>query len=136
MMIKSIYYLGHGQVSQHGFDLNIFLDLPDGKSVTSIEGQPLLSVLGLDRYGNGGVGTQDGQFDFQPGITIDQATGEIIFPYLQPLNQGMQSYFSAHGMEIPDSLLFAALYDTTQAVAKYSFSQNRNYVIQGKAIFN
>ncbi len=136
MMAKSIYSLGHGQVSEHGFDLNIFLDLPDGNSVTAIEGQPLLRILGLDRYGAGGVGTPDGEFDFEPGITIDQATGEIIFPYLEPLYEGMQSYFSAHGMEVPDSLLFAALYDTTQAAAEYSISQNHNYVIRGKAIFN
>jgi hypothetical protein len=133
MMIKSIYSLGHGQVSQYGFDLNIFLDLPDGKSVTSIQGQPLLSVLGLDEDG---TGVQVGQFDFRPGITIDQATGEIIFPNLEPLYQGMQSYFSAHGLEVPDSLLYAALYDTTQMAAKYSFIQNHNYVIRGKAIFN
>ena len=139
MLLKNIYYLhlGPAHVSRYAFELGIFRAAEAGDDESAIQGQPLLRVVGLDRFDADGVPTVDGDglFDFRLGLTIDQDAGEIIFPSLRPLDNGIREYFMLRGLPPPDSLyIFSDLYDTTWTVAQQS-PRNR-YFIRGRAIFD
>lgn len=49
---------------------------------------PLLRLFGLD-YTDDNGGPPDGRIDFMPGLTVNPARGEIIFPTLEPWGDGM-----------------------------------------------
>ncbi len=136
MLLKNIYLIRNSHISEQGFQLNIFRTSPGSQAVPSIEGQPLLRVLGLDQYNVNGTPAPngDGKFDFRPGYTINPNTGEVILPYLRPLDGGIRSYFAKRGSTIPDSMLFPELYDTLSDI--YLNSIHDRYVIRGEAIFN
>ena len=130
----NIYRICDGPISEEGFQLNIFRTSRGGTPVTSIEGRPLLNVLGLDSYGPDGtrISNGDGQFDFRPGFTIDEDKGELIFPYLRPLDDGIRGYFAARGVVVPDSFLYPQLYDTTSEAATI-YALFDTYTISGRA---
>ncbi len=139
LLLKNIYRLGptYSHVSRHYFALDVFWNPPSGQPTSTIQNQRLLHVLGLDRYNVDGTPspTGDGIFDWRQRMTIDQQTGEITFPWVRPLDDGIREYFEAHGLPPPDPMyLFPELYDTTQTVAAQS-SSNR-YVVRGSAIFD
>ena len=54
---------------------------------------PLLSILGLDRLdaNNDLVAGGDGIFDYIEGLTVISTLGTIIFPYLQPFGNDLDS---------------------------------------------
>ena len=115
-----------------GFDLSIQYE--PGSS-TRILDQPLLRVLGLDRFNTDGTPSVDGdgQFDFRPGFTIDQTHGEIILPSLRPFDGGIRAYFASRGIHFPDSVYCAPeIYDTTKTFAQIGFGGN--YTLSGHAL--
>ncbi len=135
-LLKNIYPIpGVGRnLKKAGFTLDIVRRIPGGEDQNSLENEPLLRVLGLDKYTGeeAQTATPDGQFDFRPGRTISQARAEIIFPTLRPFDKGIKDYFDAKGIAITDSnALYHEIYDTTQTFAQQSL-KNR-YVIRGKA---
>ncbi|HET6401051.1 MAG TPA: cell surface protein SprA [Candidatus Kapabacteria bacterium] len=111
-IIKSTYYIGGVNFDPSTFSGRIYLQAPGGHQVeylarpsTKNNAGPLLkaiSVTGLDRYNNSTVGerTPDGLIDFNsqfgaPGSNdyiIDDSTGTIVFPYLQPFGSAMENY--------------------------------------------
>ncbi len=117
LLVKSIYPTGYSGVIKTGFHLDVYdqSDAPHGNR--SILGQPLLTVLGLDRFSQEGAPGADGVFDYRPGRTIDQLHGEIILPYLRPFDDGIRRYFASIGQPIPatSNVLLPQLYDTTTA---------------------
>jgi len=132
MLVKSMYSIGITNIQQEGFYLNIHRILPTSALSPNILGHSLLRVLGLDRYDANGVRVPDGDgtFDFRLKLTINQSTGEIIFPYLRPFDDGIKDYFVSRGLPLPDSsYYFPAVYDTTQTGAINS-SRNQ-YTIEG-----
>ena len=100
MLIKSMYSIGITDIQKEGFYLNIYRILPTSALSPSILGQSVLRVLGFDRYDANGVRVQygDGFFDFRPKMTINQSTGEIIFPSLRPFDDGIKDYFTSRGL--------------------------------------
>ena len=136
MLLKNIYPIqGVGRnLKKAGFTLDIVRRIPGGEDQNSLQNEPLLRVLGLDKYTGeeAQTATPDGQFDFRPGRTISQARAEIIFPTLEPFADGIEQYFTDKGIAITDpDVLFSEVYDTTQTFAQQSL-KNR-YVIRGKA---
>jgi cell surface protein SprA len=135
-LLKNIYPIqGVGRnLKKNGFSLDIVRRVPGGEDQNSLENEPLLRVLGLDKYTGeeAQTATPDGQFDFRPGRTISQARAEIIFPTLRPFDKGIADYFKAKGVDVSDTTaLYHEIYDTTQTFAQQSL-KNR-YVIKGKA---
>jgi cell surface protein SprA len=97
------------------FQLEVFAQNSATQGQRFILGQPLVTVLGLDRYTSDGAPGSDGIFDYRPGRTIDQLHGDIILPYLRPFDDGIRRYFASTGQPISpaSNLLLPQLYDTT-----------------------
>jgi cell surface protein SprA len=136
MLLKNIYPIqGVGRnLKKAGFSLDIVRRIPGAEDQNSLENEPLLQVLGLDKYTGeeAQTATPDGQFDFRPGRTINQARAEVIFPTLRPFDKGIDDYFKAKGLAITDTTaLYHEVYDTTVTFAQQSL-KNR-YIIRGKA---
>jgi hypothetical protein len=129
MLVKSIYPTGFAGLVNTHFQLEVFDNFSPVRGERSILGQPLLAVLGLDRYRSGGMPGPDGVFDYRPGRTIDQLRGDIILPYLKPFDDGIRRYFASIGQPISPSsnILLPQLYDTTtvslarRVASKYVF---------------
>ncbi len=117
LLVKSIYPTGYSGVIRTGFHLDVFDRSDASHDQRFILGQPLLAVLGLDRFSVEGAPGADGVFDYRPGRTIDPLHGDIILPYLQPFDDGIRRYFSSIGQPIPatSSVLLPQLYNTTKA---------------------
>lgn len=130
-LLKNVYPVGGRRIKEYGFSLDITYGSTPGESQSLIMNQPLLRVLGLDRYTQDGTPALngDGLFDFRPGITIDQDRGELILPSLRPFDEGIRKYFTDRGLPVPDSTYFNPwIYDSTRAFAQarvgktYSFN--------------
>ena len=135
-LLKNIYPLqGIGRnLKKAGFSLDILRRIPGGEDQNSIQNEPLLKILNVDRYSSDGTSVPegDGQFDFIPGRTINQTRAEVIFPTLRPFDKGILAYFKNKNLPIPDSsFLYYEIYDTTQTFAQQSL-KNR-YIMSGKA---
>ncbi|MBK1894133.1 T9SS outer membrane translocon Sov/SprA [Chryseobacterium paridis] len=102
LMMKNIYSLDAGQISQDGFILNVlYRDAQTGGKVnylpnTSVKDINLLKLLNWDRLNmngdiqnNSGGTTGDGIFDFVNGITIRPENGKVIFTKTQPFGSYM-----------------------------------------------
>ncbi len=115
LLLKNIYYLNGSNIKQDGFDLQIEYDNPGGNAVTSLNTDKgtvqLLNAFGLDSYDASGNPNPDGNFDWRQGITILPATGELIFPTLQPFGRNYPG-------NLPDSLRYQSIYDTSQTGAQ------------------
>jgi len=132
-MLKNIYSLGGRDIVKEDFSVDIKYQLPGQEPVPAItygeEEINLLNLFGFDFYKEGGEKGEDGKFDFEPGITIDQKRGEIIFPALEPFGDNLRNRFvellNPSAAELPGVLAFAdsfaldLVYDTT-----YNGAQN------------
>lgn len=133
LMLKNIYSLGGRDIVQKDFQLDLKYQLSGEEPVTSITAKDrsinLLHLFGLDLYSNDGEKKEDGIFDFDPGITIDQKRGEIIFPSLEPFGDNLRKRFVEllnpspadlpQVLAIADSFAVDLVYDTT-----YNGAQN------------
>ncbi|MBN1448600.1 MAG: cell surface protein SprA [Bacteroidetes bacterium] len=95
LKVRSIYSLNTRNLTAE--------DLANFKIVYRNGGQPdqeilpntnaqLIRLFGLD-YTDDSGGPPDGKIDFLPGLTVNPARGEIIFPTLEPWDAGMKSLF-------------------------------------------
>ena len=133
LMLRNIYYVGGQGLDQNSLkNVQITYTAPGQAAQDNIDNINLLQVFGLDKTGPNGNGPPDGQFDWNPGVDINPATGEIIFPFLEPFKQAFADY-SSNGQKIatPDSFTYNAIYDTTLAVAQNSYSSRDRFLITG-----
>lgn len=137
LMMKNIYSLGASQVNQQDFQFNIFYQDPGGgekrylpAAQGSYRGQPLLSVLNLDRLNNQNDPQPDGVFDFVEGFTINSQTGRIIFPELEPFGKDLLKAFG-NDSAAAAPYLYQVLYDSTKTIAQ-QFPQFNRYVMRGE----
>ncbi|MEX1139073.1 MAG: cell surface protein SprA [Bacteroidota bacterium] len=133
LMLKNIYPLGGRDIVQKDFQLDLKYQLSGQEAVTTITVMDkqinLLNLFGLDLYTSAGDQKEDGIFDFDPGITIDQKRGEIIFPSLEPFGDNLRKrlveLLKPTSAELPavlaaaDSFAVDLVYDTT-----YNGAQN------------
>ncbi|MGA9117414.1 MAG: cell surface protein SprA [Bacteroidota bacterium] len=139
-LLKNIYSVGGRNLKPEGFTLDIFRENAGAEEQNGILGEPLLRVLGLDRYNANGTPAPDGDalFDFRPRITVSLTRAEIIFPTLRPFDNGLRSYFTGRGIPLetpdPDSsqYLYRQIYDTTRTFAQQNNERDK-YVIRGEA---
>lgn len=135
MMLKNIYSLGGSNLKQQGFELKIYRETGSQADDDQLEGTPLITILGLDKYDNNNTYRPDGDgnFDYIKGLTVDETRAEIIFPTLEPFRKNIINFFISKGRteaEI-DSLIFNEVYDTLITFARQS-PKNR-YVLKGKS---
>jgi cell surface protein SprA len=95
---------------------------PDQEVLPEISAQ-LIRLFGLDNTDDNG-GYPDGRIDFLPGLTVNPARGEIIFPTLEPWNEGLLNNFRQLLPNDPESkiepYLFPELYTMTKSQARQS----------------
>ncbi|HOJ02495.1 MAG TPA: cell surface protein SprA [Bacteroidota bacterium] len=95
---------------------------PDQEVLPDISAQ-LIRLFGLDNTDDNG-GYPDGRIDFLPGLTVNQARGEIIFPTLEPWNEGLKTIYSLLLPNQPltkiEPFLFPDIYTNTKSQARLS----------------
>jgi cell surface protein SprA len=85
-MMKNVYAIGAYQVNPQDFSLEVlYQDDRTGNAINYIpEGdlnkKILLRLLNLDNLNSNNDPYPDGQFDFIPGITINESNGRVFFP--------------------------------------------------------
>ncbi|MFZ0455932.1 MAG: cell surface protein SprA [Ignavibacteriaceae bacterium] len=111
LLMKNFYPLGGRNIKQDNFIFNLAYEVPGQDPITEDKGIKFLQAFGLDKVNAAGGNTPDDIFDWVPGVTILPETGEILFPVLEPFGKGFPS-------DLPDSLKFQDIYDTTKTFAQ------------------
>jgi cell surface protein SprA len=95
---------------------------PDQEVLPEISAQ-LIRLFGLDNTDDNG-GYPDGKIDYLPGLTVNPARGEIIFPTLEPWGDGLLNNFTQLLPNQPvaniQPYLFKELYTQTKSQARQS----------------
>ncbi len=144
LMMKNVYALRTpdgsylSSVQQADFKLNVLYEepslglkryLPEGPA----SGQPLLTLLNLDRLNNQRDPQPDGVFDFIDGFTIISQQARVIFPLLEPFGSDLARVaFTGATPDIVQKYVYTPLYDTIKEIAK-TFANLDRFVISGTA---
>ncbi len=121
LKLKNIYPTGARNVKREGFEFRIKYEVV-GQDPTdelqTIQGNIfLLQAFGLDKYDAAGKPTPDNKFDYYPGITIFEETGEIIFPVLEPFGRNINPALQ--------DFTYQPIYDTTKNYAQQVKAQDK-----------
>jgi len=132
LQLRNIYSLGKNNIVRSGFEFYIEYSInnvnnPNLPGIST----PLIEILGLDRYTSGRTGGPNGQFDYIPGLTIDQLNGWIIFPSLEPFLTNLQNY-NNNGKTIDPAYWYAEIYSNLKHQANLHPNANR-YLMNGYA---
>jgi cell surface protein SprA len=137
LMMKNIYSLGATQLSQSGFQLRIIyrddatgIDNPQLQAGTTVRTRQLVEIFGLDKLNTLNDRQRDGNFDFVEGVTINSASGLIIFPYLKPFSEALRDAFEDEPSEnaLISKYVYDTLYGTTRSDAALFASKNKFYL--------
>ncbi len=126
LMMKNVYSVGTSQLNQEDFKFDIFFEdnsngslkkfLPGDSSFT-----PLLNLFDLDRL-NATLDPQpDGIFDYVDGLTVNNRTGSIYFPKLEPFGSALEGLTNITNI---DSFKFQEIYDSTYFAAEQRLEKN------------
>ncbi|OSZ82784.1 cell surface protein SprA [Chitinophagaceae bacterium IBVUCB1] len=134
LMMKNVYALGGLGVSKEEFRLNVLYQDPGGGEKRYIPegvraGEPIITLLNLDKLNIQNDPIPDGIFDFVEGITINTQQGKIIFPVLEPFGNDLKPAIG-NSPQLERKYLYRILYDSTKTIAR-QFQQNNRYVIKG-----
>ncbi len=134
LMMKNVYSIGGGNISQEDFRLNVMYQDPGGGEKRYIPdgpdaGVPLITLLNLDRLNPQKDPAPDGIFDYVDGITVNAQQGKIIFPQLKPFSDGLKPSMGGDP-RLERRYLFPMLYDSTKTIAR-QFQQNNRFIIKG-----
>ncbi|MBI9070015.1 MAG: cell surface protein SprA [Melioribacteraceae bacterium] len=89
LQLKNIYPIGGRSINEEGFTFDIVYEKPGAEAENNFEGLNYLEAFGLDILDDSKNINADGKFDFETGRTINQETGEIIFPVLEPFGKDL-----------------------------------------------
>ncbi len=136
LMMKNIYSLGAYNIQAQDFKLNIiYADDPSGADLNYLNLPPtevnlyqkiLLTVLNLDRINKQQEPAPDGVFDFLEGVTVNSATGRIMFPVREPFGSNMRNKFV--DTVLAQRYVFQTLYDSTRWLAQQDVSHNKFFL--------
>ncbi|MET0393491.1 MAG: cell surface protein SprA [Chitinophagaceae bacterium] len=139
LMMKNVYSVGYGQLERTDFKLDVLYEepslgekryLPPPDVLPQYEGQPLISLVNLDRLNNQNDPQPDGVFDFVEGFTVISSMSRIIFPVLEPFGRDLEYVFAGQAQR--DKYVYYPLYDTIKAIAQTYANLNR-YKINGRS---
>jgi len=138
LMMKNVYSVGYGTLSQQNFQLNVLYQQPGLGAKRYLpfgdlnQGTPILTLENLDRLNSAGDPQPDGVFDYIEGYTVLSQYSRIIFPLLQPFGRDIASKVFSNPTSAADSLYYP-LYDSIQSTAQQQFPNLDRFVIQGTA---
>ncbi|MER3498403.1 MAG: cell surface protein SprA [Chitinophagaceae bacterium] len=139
LMMKNIYSVGYGQLDRRDFQLDIVYEepslgqkryLPPDSVLPQYKGQPILSLVNLDRLNDQNDPQPNGFFDFVDSFTVISSQSRIIFPVLEPFGHDLDYVFP--NQQLRDRLLYYPLYDTIKAIAQ-TFANLDRYKLVGKS---
>ena len=84
LMFKNVYYLGTNNINKEGFDLRIVNDRLTVPSHLNAQGNPYITIFGLDSLNESGIRTADQKIDLTNPNIINLVNGEIFFPAFHP----------------------------------------------------
>ena len=110
-----IYY-----IYQYNDTLEYFEDIPD----------KLVTILGVDRTNNSTWSEPpDGKFDLRLPY-FDKSRGIIMFPTLQPFNNGLRAYFTKINREdLINKYIYPEVYDTTWFDAMQNVEKDKYLIV-------
>ena len=139
LMMKNVYSVGFGTLSQDGFYLNVLYNEPGLGEKRYLPfgdlnlGTPLLTLENLDRLNNQLDPQPDGVFDFVEGYTVLSQYSRVIFPLLQPFGRDIATkVFTDTTNQARDSLYYP-LYDSIKVTAQQQFPNLDRFVLKGTA---
>lgn len=123
LQLKNIYPIGSRNLKPEGFEFNIQYEVEGGEAVTEVQGDGggivrFLNAFGLDLLDASSQANPDNRFDYRPGITIFPATGEIVFPFLQPFGNNLP-------VGLTDQYRYSSIYDTTKTFARQDKTRDK-----------
>lgn len=139
LMMKNVYSVGYGMLERQDFKLDLVYEepslgvkryLPPEDVSPPFQGQPILSLVNLDRLNNQNDPQPDGVFDFLEGFTVISSQSRIIFPVLEPFGHDLDYVYSTQALR--DKYLYYPLYDTIKAIAETYANLNR-FKITGRS---
>src|SRR5258705_10599137 len=140
-MMKNVYSVGYGQLDRKDFQLDILYEEPslgqkrylppDSGVLAPYKGQPILSLVNLDRLNDQNDPQPNGFFDYLEGFTVISSQSRIIFPVLEPFGHDLD-YVYGSNLAYRDKYLYYPLYDTIKAIAQTYANLNR-FKIEGKS---
>ncbi|RYY60155.1 MAG: cell surface protein SprA [Chitinophagaceae bacterium] len=139
LMMKNVYSVGYGQLERQDFKLDLLYEepslgekryLPPTAVQAPYEGQPLISLVNLDKLNNQNDPQPDGVFDYVEGFTVLPSMSRIIFPVLEPFGRDLEYVFNTQADR--DKYVYYPLYDTIKAIASTYANLNR-FKISGRS---
>jgi len=139
LMMKNVYSVGYGQLDRKDFQLDVLYEepslgskryLPPDPVSQAYKGQPLLSLVNLDRLNDQNDPQPNGFFDYIEGFTVISSQSRIIFPVLEPFGHDLDYVYANQADR--DKYLYYPLYDTIKAIAQTYANLNR-FKIQGRS---
>ena len=125
LQLKNIYAVGGRNIKQEGFDFEIKRETEGQEPATNLNSIRFLTAFGLDLYDASLTNLNpDNIFDWRPNITILPATGEIIFPTLQPFGRNLPSGLTS-------DMSFNEIYDTSLTFASQVPTKDK-WLLTGK----
>ena len=129
LQLRNIYPTDSRNIKEDGFEFNIQYEIEGQEPVVDLptsSGQVrLLNAFGLDLLDASKNPNPDNAFDFRAGVTVIPATGEVIFPVLQPFGRDLPE-------EIPGNFAFQEVYDTTNTSAS-NIKDKDKWILRGKS---
>jgi cell surface protein SprA len=138
LMMKNVYSVGYGQLERADFKLDVVYEepslgekryLPLDSTLPAFRGQPILTLVNLDRLNNQNDPQPDGVFDYIEGFTVISPQSRIIFPVLEPFGRDLEYAVEPAAR---DKILFYPLYDTIKAIAE-NFANLNRYKLIGRS---
>ena len=103
LMMKNVYSVGFGQLERQDFKLDLVYEepslgekryLPPTDVISTYQGQPIISLVNLDRLNSQNDPQPDGVFDFIEGFTVISSQSRIIFPVLEPFGHDLDYVYA------------------------------------------
>lgn len=135
LMMKNVYNLRTNQLNKEGFQFDIYYknDFGGGeplKFIPELRYRPLLSIFKLDTLNRFNDPQADGVFDYVPGITVNEKTGSIIFPVLEPFGSSLAATLKEQ--PLIEKYTYQQLYDTSVVIAKQIFLDKNKFIMKGR----
>lgn len=139
LMMKNVYSVGYGQLERQDFTLDVNYEEPSlgtkryfpiDSVLPQFNGQPLISLMNLDRLNDQLDPQPDGKFDYIDSFTVVSQQSRIIFPVLEPFGHDLDYVFANQAMR--NKFLYYPLYDTIKAIAQ-TYTNLNKFKMVGKS---
>jgi cell surface protein SprA len=138
LMMKNVYSIGYGTLSNQDFKLDVLYQEPGLGSKRYVPfgdknlGSPIISLINLDRLNSQLDPQPDGVFDYVEDFTVVSEYSRVVFPVLEPFGRDLAAQIYNVVPGTAGDTLFYPLYDSIKAVAQQYPNLNR-FVLKGTA---